>query len=133
MGAPRARVSKEYRMSTDSVGSTDGGGDYGPRRPYGAAAGGAGAGGPGGYKKFQYRKKVCRFTKDKVEAIDYKDIELLKKFISRNGKITPRRFTGTSARYQRMLSLAIKRARAMALLPYAGEVAYGAGAAGQAY
>jgi small subunit ribosomal protein S18 len=126
-------------MSTDSsapaesgTSSFQGGDNYGARRPYGAAAGGA-QGGLGGYKKFQYRKKVCRFTKDKVESIDYKDVELLKKFISRNGKITPRRFTGTSARYQRMLSLAIKRARAMALLPYAGEVAYGAGAAGQAY
>ena len=63
-------------------------------------------------------KKVCYFTKNKIEYIDYKDIELLKKFISPNGKITPRRVTGTSAKYQRMLSTAIKRARQMALLPY---------------
>ena len=64
------------------------------------------------------RKKVCYFTKNKIEYIDYKDVELLKKFISANGKITPRRVTGTSAKYQRMLTTAIKRARQMALLPY---------------
>jgi len=63
-------------------------------------------------------KKACYFTKNKIEYIDYKDVELLKKFISPNGKITPRRVTGTSAKYQRMLSTAIKRARQMALLPY---------------
>lgn len=63
-------------------------------------------------------KKVCYFTKNKISYIDYKDVELLKKFISPNGKITPRRVTGTSAKYQRMLTTAIKRARQMALLPY---------------
>ena len=63
-------------------------------------------------------KKVCFFTKNKIKYIDYKDVELLKKFISANGKITPRRVTGTSAKYQRMLTTAIKRARQMALLPY---------------
>ena len=63
-------------------------------------------------------KKVCYFTKNKISYIDYKDVELLKKFISANGKITPRRVTGTSAKYQRMLTTAIKRARQMALLPY---------------
>ncbi len=63
-------------------------------------------------------KKVCYFTKNKITYIDYKDVELLKKFISANGKITPRRVTGTSAKYQRMLATAIKRARQMALLPY---------------
>ena len=64
------------------------------------------------------RKKVCYFTKNKIEYIDYTDTELLKKFISPNGKIIPRRVTGTSAKYQRMLAVAIKRARQMALLPY---------------
>ena len=59
-------------------------------------------------------RKVCYFTKNKIEYIDYKDVELLKRFISPNGKITPRRVTGTSAKYQRMLSTAIKRARQMA-------------------
>ena len=64
------------------------------------------------------RKKVCYFTKNNIETIDYKDVELLKKFISERGKILPRRVTGTSAKYQRMLTIAIKRARHMALLPY---------------
>ncbi|MBQ1447835.1 MAG: 30S ribosomal protein S18 [Erysipelotrichaceae bacterium] len=63
-------------------------------------------------------KKSCYFTKNKIKYIDYKDVELLKRFISANGKITPRRVTGTSAKYQRMLATAIKRARQMALLPY---------------
>lgn len=64
------------------------------------------------------RRKVCYFTKNNIEYIDYKDVELLKKFISPNGKITPRRVTGTRAKYQRQLAVAIKRARQMALLPY---------------
>lgn len=64
------------------------------------------------------RKKVCYFTKNNVEYIDYKDVELLSRFISANGKIIPRRVTGTSAKYQRMLATAIKRSRQMALLPY---------------
>ena len=63
-------------------------------------------------------KKVCYFTKNNIKYIDYKDVDLLKRFISPNGKITPRRVTGTSAKYQRMLATAIKRARQMALLPY---------------
>ena len=64
------------------------------------------------------RKKVCYFTKNNITYIDYKDIELLKKFVSPNGKIIPRRVAGTCAKYQRMLAVAIKRARQMALLPY---------------
>lgn len=63
-------------------------------------------------------KKVCYFTKNNIKTIDFKDTELLKKFISERGKILPRRVTGTSAKYQRMLTTAIKRARHMALLPY---------------
>lgn len=72
-------------------------------------------------KRRPTRKKVCYFTKNNITYIDYKDTELLKKFISPNGKIIPRRVTGTSAKYQRMLSTAIKRARQMALLPYVVE------------
>ena len=64
------------------------------------------------------RRKVCYFTVNKIEYIDYKDTELLRKFISERGKILPRRVTGTKAKYQRMLTVAIKRARQMALLPY---------------
>ena len=72
-------------------------------------------------KQRRVRKKVCYFTKNKIEYIDYKDVELLKRFISANGKIIPRRVTGTRAKYQRMLATAIKRARQMALLPYVAE------------
>ena len=64
------------------------------------------------------RKKFCRFTAEKIEEIDYKDINLLKNYISETGKIVPSRITGTKARYQRQLSKAIKRARYLALLPY---------------
>ena len=64
------------------------------------------------------RRKVCYFTKNNIKNIDYKDVELLKRFISPNGKITPRRVTGTRAKYQRQLAVAIKRTRQMALLPY---------------
>lgn len=67
------------------------------------------------------RKKVCYFTKNNIKYIDYKDVELLKKFIAPNGKIIPRRITGTSAKYQRELAVAIKRAREMALLPYVAD------------
>jgi small subunit ribosomal protein S18 len=64
------------------------------------------------------RRKVCYFTANGITKIDYKDTDLLKKFISERGKILPRRVTGTSAKYQRKLTVAIKRSRQMALLPY---------------
>ena len=67
------------------------------------------------------RKKVDPFAGDKINQIDYKDVSLLKKFISERGKILPRRVTGTSARAQRKLTNAIKRARIVALLPYTVE------------
>ena len=73
------------------------------------------------FKKIRPKKKVCYFTKNNVKHIDYKDVELLKKFIAPTGRIAPRRVTGTSAKYQRQLAVAIKRARQMALLPYVGE------------
>jgi small subunit ribosomal protein S18 len=64
------------------------------------------------------RRKFCRFTAEGVTEIDYKDIGLLKNYVTENGKIVPSRITGTSAKYQRQLSTAIKRARFLALLPY---------------
>jgi small subunit ribosomal protein S18 len=67
------------------------------------------------------RRKVCYFTVNKITHIDYKDLDTLKKFISERGKILPRRVTGTSAKYQRALTTAIKRARTIALLPYTTE------------
>ena len=71
-----------------------------------------------GIKKIRPHKKVCYFTKNKVKYIDYKDVELLKKFITPNGKIASRHTTETSAKYQRELAKAIKNARFMGLLPY---------------
>ena len=67
------------------------------------------------------RRKVCYFTANGIAHIDYKDTVLLKRFISERGKILPRRVTGTSAKYQRKLTIAIKRARQMALLPYVAD------------
>ncbi|MBX2879871.1 MAG: 30S ribosomal protein S18 [Granulosicoccus sp.] len=64
------------------------------------------------------RRKYCRFTAEGITEIDYKDLELLKGFVTETGKIVPSRITGTKARYQRQLSTAIKRARYVALLPY---------------
>ena len=64
------------------------------------------------------RKKFCYFTSNKIEEVDFKDINLLKKFITESGKIVPSRITGTKARFQRQLATAIKLARYLALLPY---------------
>lgn len=64
------------------------------------------------------RKKMCYFSANKIKEIDYKDINLLKKFIMENGKIVPSRITGTKASYQRKLTNAVKLARYLALLPY---------------
>ncbi|MCC2617688.1 30S ribosomal protein S18 [Aestuariibacter halophilus] len=68
--------------------------------------------------RFFRRRKFCRFSAEGVEQIDYKDIATLKNYITESGKIVPSRITGTSAKYQRQLSTAIKRARFLALLPY---------------
>lgn len=67
------------------------------------------------------RRKVCSFCVDKVETIDYKDVPRLRKFISDRSKILPRRVTGTCAAHQRELTIAIKRARHVALLPYTSD------------
>ena len=67
------------------------------------------------------RKKVCAFCMDKIENIDYKDVPRLKRYLSDRAKIIPRRVTGTCARHQRQLTVAVKRARHLAFLPYVGE------------
>lgn len=67
------------------------------------------------------RRKVCVFCQEKVELIDYKDVNRLKKFVTESGKMLPRRMTGNCAKHQRELSKAIKRARVAALLPFKGE------------
>ena len=68
--------------------------------------------------RFFRRKRYCRFTAEGIEEIDYKDLDTLKEYVTETGKIVPSRITGTSAKYQRQLSTAIKRARYIALLPY---------------
>jgi small subunit ribosomal protein S18 len=72
-------------------------------------------------RRFYARPRVCQFCTDKNTPIDYKQAELLRRFISEDGKIRPRRQTGTCAKHQRELARAIKRARHLALLPYTGE------------
>ena len=67
------------------------------------------------------RKKVCAFCMDKIENIDYKDVPRLKRYLSDRAKIIPRRVTGTCARHQRQLTVAVKRARHVAFLPYVGD------------
>lgn len=83
-------------------------------RPFRRGGGGRGRGGPG-------RRKVCAFCVDKIDHIDYKEPGKLRRFVSERGKIEPRRKTGTCARHQRKLTLAIKRARHIALLPYTAD------------
>ena len=74
-----------------------------------------------GYRGNRRSRKRCYFTENKISYIDFKDFEMLKRFISDRGKILPRRVTGTKAYYQKHLAVAIKRARFMALLPYVKE------------
>jgi len=89
--------------------------DRGPRGPR--------PGGPGGReggRKYFRRKKVCKFCTEKIEVVNYKDVRLLAQFVAESGKIVPRRLTGVCTPHQRRLSTAIKQARNIALLPFAG-------------
>jgi len=88
-------------------------GRFGPRGPR------PGGGREGGRKYFR-RKKVCKFCVEKIESINYKDVRLLSQFVAESGKIVPRRLTGVCTPHQRRLSVAIKQARNIALLPFAG-------------
>jgi small subunit ribosomal protein S18 len=90
-----------------------------PGGPRGARPGGPGGGREGGGRKFFRRKKVCKFCTEKIDNINYKDVRLLSQFVAENGKIVPRRLTGVCTPHQRRLSLAIKQARNIALLPFA--------------
>jgi small subunit ribosomal protein S18 len=93
--------------------------DRGERRPP-RPGGPGGPGGREGGRKFFRRKKVCKFCVEKIEAINYKDVRLLAQFVAESGKIVPRRLTGVCTPHQRRLSAAIKQARNIALLPFAG-------------
>jgi small subunit ribosomal protein S18 len=103
-------------------GGYSGGHSSGPR-PQGGGPGGR-PGGPAkrGKRSFIRKKKVCRFCVDKVDYIDYKKAEVLVQFVQERGKILPRRITGTCSRHQRWLTVAIKRAQNIALLPFATEL-----------
>jgi small subunit ribosomal protein S18 len=109
-------------------GGYSGGGGGGQRREGGGPGGpvgpGGGPGGPrrGGKRQFFRKKKVCRFCVERVDFIDYKKAEMLQPFVQERGKILPRRMTGTCSRHQRWLGEAIKRARNIALLPFATEL-----------
>ena len=94
-------------------------GGMGGPRPQGPRPGGPAK---RGKRSFVRKKKVCRFCVDKVDYIDYKKSDVLASFIQERGKILPRRMTGTCARHQRWLTVAIKRAQNIALLPFAAEL-----------
>ena len=100
-------------MSSENPIQQDDRGGRGPRGPRGERSSGGGR--RGGFR----RKRVCKFRTEKIDYVDYKDVRLLAQFVPERGKIQPRRLTGTSAKYQRKLQVAIKRARFLALLPYA--------------
>jgi small subunit ribosomal protein S18 len=112
--AARPSRDRPYNQGDGSPGGRPRGGGP-PRRDGG---GGGRPGGPGRPNRRFFRGKVCPFTVDKINFIDYKDIELLRKYVTDAGKIVPRRVTGVSSKHQRMLTQAIKRARHMALLPF---------------
>jgi len=119
-GAPR-------REGGYSGGGRREGGPGGGRREGGQGGPGGGPGGPGGPRrgKRQYfrKKKVCKFCVEKMDFIDYKRADILSQFVQERGKILPRRMTGVCSRHQRWLGVAIKRARNIALLPFAGSAA----------
>jgi small subunit ribosomal protein S18 len=102
-----------------SYGVRGGGGRLGGKAA--AGRGGAAADKEKGKRYFFRRRKVCKFCADKVDYIDYKDIKLISAFVPERGKVLPRRMFGTCAAHQRKLTLAIKRARHIALLPFASE------------
>ena len=108
----------------------EGGGPSGPPRREGGPGGprrdgpGGGPGGPRrGKRQYFRKKKVCKFCVEKMDFIDYKRADILSQFVQERGKILPRRMTGVCARHQRWLGVAIKRARNIALLPFAGSAA----------
>jgi small subunit ribosomal protein S18 len=127
--APTGSTGYQGGSSGGHSGPSSGGGHSGPPRfggPGGSRPGGPGArpGGPAkrGKRNFVRKKKVCRFCVDKSDYIDYKRAEILAPFLQERGKILPRRMTGTCARHQRWLTVAIKRAQNIALLPFAAEL-----------
>jgi small subunit ribosomal protein S18 len=116
-GAREGQAPREERQGQGPRGDRPGG----DRGRFGGRPGGPG--GPGrdaGGRKFFRRKKVCKFCVEKIEDINYKDYRLLGQFVAESGKIVPRRLTGVCSPHQHRLSAAIKQARNIALLPFAG-------------
>jgi small subunit ribosomal protein S18 len=107
-------------VSFGGGGLRGGGGGRGRDAGKGGAAGGRG-GKDQGKRYFFRRRKVCKFCADKIDYVDYKDVKLLSGFVPERGKILPRRMFGTCAEHQRKLTLAIQRARNIALLPFAAD------------
>jgi small subunit ribosomal protein S18 len=119
-------MADETRPTASTSESSSGGDrpDRGERRPSRPGGPGGGReGSSGGGRKYFRRKKVCKFCVEKIEAINYKDIRLLAQFVAESGRIVPRRLTGVCTPHQRRLSLAIKQARNIALLPFSGRAA----------
>ena len=116
--APSAEAPREGQRPSESPRGDRPGGD----RPRFGTRPGGGPGGPPreGGRKFFRRKKVCKFCVEKIENINYKDYRLLGQFVAESGKIVPRRLTGVCSPHQHRLSAAIKQARNIALLPFAG-------------
>jgi small subunit ribosomal protein S18 len=96
-----------------------GGGGGGRGSDRGTRRGGAAGPGGGGRKQYFRRRKVCKFCEEKIDFIDYKDVRMVSQFVSDRGKILPRRLTGTCSPHQRLLTVAIKRARNLAFVPFA--------------
>ncbi len=95
---------------------------FGGRKTSGPGKGKAGADGKGGQRRGLFRRrKVCKFCADRIDDINYKDVKLLSGFVPERGKVLPRRISGTCAKHQRGLRVAILRARQLALLPYASD------------
>ena len=113
-------MAEETKAPSSTSEGSSGSESHGPR-PGGRGPRPGGPGGPreGGRKYFR-RKKVCKFCVERIENINYKDVRLLAQFVAESGKIVPRRLTGVCTPHQRRLSSAIKMARNIALLPFAG-------------
>jgi len=132
--APESKPAAPQASAPQQAPRHEGGHSGGPRREGGPGGGGRREGGPGGgpggpggprrgKRQFFRKKKVCKFCVEKMDLIGYKRADILSQFVQERGKILPRRMTGVCARHQRWLGVAIKRARNIALLPFAGSAA----------
>jgi|GEM_PF-62859 len=119
-GYPRREGGSSYPRREGGSSGPRREGSSGPRREGGSSGPGGSSGGRDP-RKFFRRKKVCKFCTDKIDTINYKDVRMLQQFVApEGGKITPRRITGVCSPHQRRVTEAIKQARNIALLPFAG-------------